>query len=90
MNIVVVLELLFATLIVIIFLTQILMPLFRGTPVFPIFRRERKLESELSEARKEVIEASLERRIKQEREKAERLRDDTDPPPNHKGGGAKG
>ena len=44
-------------------ITQLVIPLWRGTPMFPLLRRERKLESELEKARQAQVEENLDRRI---------------------------
>ncbi len=54
--------------------TQIVIPLWRGTPIFPIFRKERKLVKELSEAKGEVREAELVKNIHEERKQAEEIK----------------
>lgn len=46
------------------FVTQIFLPLWRGTPIFPLFSRERKLEAEKDRVKQEVVEDDLEREIK--------------------------
>lgn len=48
-------------------LTQVAIPLLRGTPLFPIFRREAKLSSELKEARQGNVEKSIQNQIKKEK-----------------------
>lgn len=40
-------------------LTQIIIPFFRGTPIFPFFRKERKLEGGIAEARQSNLERDL-------------------------------
>ncbi|MDP3734935.1 MAG: hypothetical protein Q8R39_00730 [bacterium] len=47
-------------------LTQWAIPFWRGTPVFPIFRAERRIERELEKARQQRLEAELEERLKHE------------------------
>ncbi len=54
--------------------TQILVPLFRGTPFFPVFRRERRLVKDLTEAREEVQDAELEEHIDVTRRRAADIR----------------
>jgi hypothetical protein len=49
-------------------LTQWAIPFWRGTPIFPIFRGERRLERELERARQRRLEAELEQRLKREEE----------------------
>lgn len=47
--------------------TQLAIPMYRGTPLFPVFRRERELETELERARQTSVESRLEKRIARER-----------------------
>ena len=54
--------------------TQVIVPLWKGTPIFPMFRRQQTLERELSRARGESVEAELERDTAQERRRTERIR----------------
>lgn len=68
MNIVRVLEIAIVVMGVILFLTQITIPLYRGRPMFPMFRKEAKLLHELEELQQEVVERALERQITKERE----------------------
>ncbi len=62
-----VLELVAFALVVVAAVTQLVIPLWRGTPLGPIFRRERKLEGELERARQARLEADLQARIARER-----------------------
>ncbi len=55
-------------------LTQILVPAFRGTPLFPFLRTEKHLASDLERAHEEVLEEALRNRIEKRRREAERLR----------------
>ncbi|HXN50048.1 MAG TPA: hypothetical protein VN893_25575 [Bryobacteraceae bacterium] len=59
---------------VLVLLTQIVVPLFRSTPFFPLFRRGRKLTQELAAANEEVENAKMERQIRAARQEAARLR----------------
>ena len=54
--------------------TQVVLPLWRDTPLFPIFRRERRLQHDLAEATENVVEAELEKRIAETAQKAESVR----------------
>ena len=54
--------------------TQVVLPLWRDTPLFPIFRRERRLQHELAEATEKVVEAKLEKQIVETTQKAESVR----------------
>lgn len=76
-----VLEYAFIALVIVIVLTQVIIPLARGTLLFPFFRRERHLEQELQKLKQEAIEADLERKIAVERKNVEEER---------KSGGASG
>lgn len=68
-------EVVIAVLILIFFITQILIPLAKGTPYFPAFRKRKKLEEDLAEAREEVDKAELEIAIKKDVEQAKKLRE---------------
>lgn len=70
MLIVVLFEFVALALLILVFATQIVVPFLRGTPTFPIFRKERKLMSELTRAMEKVAEVELEQRIKEEKERA--------------------
>lgn len=59
-------EVIIALLIILVFLTQVFVPLWRVTPLFPIFRREYKLETKLEEKRQEALEAKIQRDIEAE------------------------
>lgn len=63
-----ILELLLAVLIV----TQVLIPIIRGTPWFPSFRRRYKVVSEIEHAKERLQEAQLEETLDELRE-AEKL-----------------
>lgn len=49
---------------------QVLIPLMRGTPVFPLFRREHKLHRRLEEVKEDVREARVEREISRHEQSA--------------------
>jgi hypothetical protein len=66
-----VIEYAFIALVIIIMIMQVIVPLARGTLLFPFFRRERQLEQELQRLKQEAIEADLERKIAVERKNAE-------------------
>lgn len=66
MNPLILIELAVSLLLVIGVVTQIAIPLWRGTPLFPIFRAERRLEREVAEARQRRLEADLEELRKRE------------------------
>ncbi len=65
---------------VLVLLTQIVVPLFRATPFFPLFRSGRKLAEELAAANEEVENARLERQIRAVRQEAARLREQSGAP----------
>lgn len=66
--------LLFVTLVAVV-ATQVIAPLWRGTPVFPMFQKgRRRLEEELSQARETSEEAHLEQEVKEEKERTRRIR----------------
>lgn len=54
--------------------TQVVLPLWRDTPLFPMFRREGRLQHELAEATEKVVEAELEKKIDETTHKAESVR----------------
>jgi hypothetical protein len=60
-------EALLGALFLVVFVSQVLMPLWRGTALVPFFRRERKLEAELTLVRQEQLEKSLEEQIQETR-----------------------
>ena len=55
-----ILEYAVTVLILLIIFTQILIPIYRGTQLFPFFRRERNLENRLQSVKQDVLEAELE------------------------------
>ena len=65
---------------VLVLLTQIIVPLFRATPFFPLFRRGRKLTQELAAANEELENAQMERRIRTAKLEAARLREQNGAP----------
>jgi hypothetical protein len=52
-------------------ITQVFLPMFRGTPVLPIFRQENALLKELAKAREEVLDAKMKKEIQKIRKQAE-------------------
>ena len=68
------LDLLFVATVLIVGVTQLVIPILRGRPIFPIFRRERMLVSEIAEAEADLEQAKLERRLEDTRREAERIR----------------
>jgi len=59
----------FAALLFWVLVTQLIMPLWRGRPIFPFFRRSRDLENRLGEVRQAKDEAAIEREIEKEEQK---------------------
>ena len=78
MLVLVLLDLLLVATVILVGVTQLLIPLLRGRPIFPIFRRERILVSEIAEAEADLEQAKLERRLEETRRRAEDLRSDDD------------
>lgn len=74
MVIVALLELVVSAFLLYLGVTQVVLPLWRDTPLFPMFRRERRLQYELAEATEEVVEAGLEKKIVETTQKAESIR----------------
>lgn len=62
-------ELIFALIFFWALITQALMPLIRGTKLFPMFKREAKLQSELEDVNQAVREKELEQKITSTKEK---------------------
>lgn len=69
-----ILDLLLVATVVIVGVTQLVIPLLRGRPIFPILRRERMLEREIAEANADLEQARLERELEDKRRAAEALR----------------
>jgi hypothetical protein len=63
--------------------SQVLIPLWNGKPIFPMWRRGADLESNLAIARAESDFAALERAIHEEEERAARIRDHQDNQQKH-------
>jgi len=61
---------------VILAFTQIVIPILRGTLLFPLFRREHELESQISRARQEQLEIELQRELEKRREHIDKLKQD--------------
>jgi Tfp pilus assembly protein PilE len=49
-------------------ISQIIYPAYRGTPMFPFFRTERKLQEELSETNQDIEEAKIKADIQKAKE----------------------
>ena len=63
MNIVRVIELALIALIIVFFITQVLVPAWRSRPLFPVFRRQRKLLGQLTEAQEAKDAQQIERAV---------------------------
>jgi hypothetical protein len=63
----------------ILLVTQFLMPIYLGRPIFPMFRKEQKLDKELAAARERVAEARLGHVIENVSKEAQRIEEG---PPN--------
>lgn len=68
------LELLFVIFLVLVGVTQVVVPLWRGTHTFPILRRQGRLEADVIEAREDVEAARLENEAAAAKRRADMLR----------------
>mgnify|MGYP001575377136 CR=1 FL=1 len=64
-----VMELVVTGLFLVIVYTQIFIPLWRGTPIFPLFRTVSDLQEQLAKAKEKTIEKDLQEKIKKEAKK---------------------
>jgi hypothetical protein len=64
-----VLELAVAALLVGFVCTQIVLPMMRGTSLFPVLRKEAKLQADLEEVKQQVVEKKIEEEIKNLKDK---------------------
>ena len=53
-------------------LTQMAWPLIRGTKMFPLFRRQHKLESKLRDLKQEQVEKGLAKQVERETTRLEK------------------
>ena len=68
-------EYLVLALIVLVFVTQVFVPVWRGIKIFPIFRsRQRKLEAKLTQTREEAHEVELKHTLDKERDRVTQIR----------------
>jgi hypothetical protein len=58
------LEITVACIVLIFFVTQLIIPLFRGTVFFPMFREESDLETKLRKTKQKKLEKNLQDEIK--------------------------
>lgn len=59
-------EYLFVAIVLLVFITQIAWPLYKGRPTFPFFRKQRKLEKELADVNQAKLEEGLEKQVKRQ------------------------
>jgi hypothetical protein len=69
-------EIAIGAIIVLLATTQIVIPILRGTLLFPLFRKEHELETELSRARQEELEIGLQHELQKRREQIDKLKQD--------------
>ncbi len=65
------LEWLIVALFILFLITQVIIPAVRNLPLCPIFRRNRKLEKDISSAKEALEEAQLENEAREIRDRAE-------------------
>ena len=66
---VLVFELLTSLVLLAVFVTQVALPVYRGTRMFPAFRRQGRAYSALTDIRDDMEARDLERRVEEERRK---------------------
>lgn len=64
-----VLEIVLIVAVIIITITQLIIPAYRGQKLFPLFRRQGRLENELAEAVQEAEESKVQSKINRTRKK---------------------
>lgn len=74
MIVVVLMELVAAVLLIYLGITQVVLPLWRDMPLFPMFRGEWRLRHKLAEVTEKVAEAELEKKIDEKTQKVNSLR----------------
>lgn len=67
MILLIVFEMLMVSVLVWTLITQISIPIFRGTRLFPMFRKEEKLKNELANINQEILEKNIEQKIKKKK-----------------------
>jgi hypothetical protein len=72
MAILVILEFVLAALVATFFVTQIFIPIARGTVLFPIFSKEHDLDKEIRKENQKIVEGDLEEKLKTIKEEPER------------------
>lgn len=84
MNPIMLLEISVLVLVAAILITQIIVPIWKGTPLFPIFRKSRKqVEAELRTARGSLEEATIRRETSEVRQRAKETQRGGKPTPTH-------
>lgn len=71
-------ELLLFLLAVITAWTQLIVPLWKGAPVFPFFRKSQRIAGEIKEAQESVEVAKLQKHLKRERDRADKLGEESE------------
>ena len=72
--VIVMFNLVVASLIILFMITQIIVPYMRGTASFPLFSKETVLQKELEEVRQESVEVDMEKEIKVIKEEVNKKR----------------
>ena len=62
-------EILLWVAVIYLFVFQMVVPTIRGTKIFPMFRREKKLRSEMVNVNQKILEKDLEKQIKTKKKK---------------------
>lgn len=62
-----VLEVVVMVIVITIIVTQVFIPIYRGTTLWPFFKRERKLEHELHVIQQEIVEQEIEKKVEEAR-----------------------
>lgn len=62
-------ELIVVSSIFIFFVSQVFYPLWRGTPLFPVFRKEHELLKNLAEEKQVTVEEEIKEEIKKEKKR---------------------
>lgn len=75
-----IMELVVIVLLIYLGITQLILPLWRGVPIFPILGQEGHLRRRLAKAKGEVVEVKLERKILETSDQVRSLRRKAHPP----------
>ena len=68
------LEFLFGVVVVIVAISQVIVPIKKGLPVFPFFRKTQKLHGELTKVNREIEDLKLEKEITKGKKRIENER----------------